>query len=541
MRPARPTRLQAPKEAVLARILPAFEGYEAPAWLLRRIAARTAVGMTIFTAANTRDARQIRELCDSLAAAAPGDPPLLIAADQEGGQLVGLGRGTTAFAGAMALGAAGDPQLTEEVALATGREMRALGLTVCYAPVCDLALTPHNDTLGTRAFGSGAEAVALHATAFVNGLAGAGVAAVVKHFPGGGAVMGDPHHGLGQLDADLDTLRRRELVPFRASLEAGAAMVMSGHFALPGVTGDSDLPATLSRRIMGDLLRRELGFDGLSITDALDMRALSQGAGQLVEAISALRAGVDLLLVTPDQRAQRRLEDGLAQAALRGLVPARSSRSAGARVRRLRRWLARFPRPPMEVVRGHEHLELARRAAARSLTLVRDERGLLPLRLSSADRLAVVTPEPRDLTPADTSSAERLDLAGAVRRHHARLLDLRVDAEPDEARIAAVRDAVSGCSAVIVGTVATHVQPAQARLVRAILESGVPCVTVSLRTPYDLADYPAAGTHVCAWSLVPAALEALAGALFGRTPITGRLPVAIPGLYPSGHGIIRSS
>lgn len=529
-----------PGDAVLRRLLPAFEGYQAPAWLRHRIAARSAVGMTVFAFANTRDAQQVRELCESLAAAVRGDPPLLIAADQEGGQLVGLGRGTTAFPGAMALGAANDPRLTEEVALATGREMRALGLTVCYAPVCDLALTPHNDTLGTRSFGSGPEAVALHAAAFVRGLAGAGVAAVPKHFPGGGAVAGDPHHGLGQLDVDLAMLRSRELVPFRAALEAGAAMVMSGHFALPGVTGDADLPATLSRRIMGDLLRRELGFRGISLTDALDMRALSQGAGQLVEAISALRAGVDLLLLTPDRRAQRRLEDGLPQAALRGLLPAGLTRDADARVRRLRRWLARFPRPPMEVVRGHDHLELARRAAARSLTLVRDERGLLPLSLPSEATLAVVTPEPRDLTPADTSSMETLDLAGAVRRHHARLLELRVHGEPDEARIAAVRDAVSGCAAAIVGSIATQVQPAQARLVRAILETGVPTVTVSLRTPYDLADYPDAGTHACAWSVVPAALEALADALFGRAGITGRLPVAIPGLYPSGHGMMRS-
>jgi beta-N-acetylhexosaminidase len=493
--------------------------------------------MTVFTFANTRDAGQIEALTASLQAAVPGDPPLLIAADQEGGQLVGLGKGTTAFPGAMALGAADDPALTEAVGLATAREMRALGVTVCYAPVCDLALTPRNTALGTRSFGSRPEAVARHAAAFVRGLAAGGVVATPKHFPGKGAVSVDTHVRLGVIEQDREGLSGRELVPFRACFEAGAGMVMSGHFALPAVTGDDDLPATLSRAIMSDLLRGELMFDGLAITDAIDMKALAQGSGQLVEAITALRAGVDLLLATPDRTAQRRLEDGLRQAARRGLVPAARTRAADRRIAAARRWLARFPRPDPAVVRSADHLALARVVAGRALTLVRDEAGLLPIRLGSDDRLALVTPRPRDLTPADSSSAEPLELAAVIRRMHPRLEDVRVPAEPSDADIAAVRERLSGCALAVVGTIATDQQPAQARLVEAVLATGIPTVTVALRTPYDLADYPGAGTHVCAWSIVPSALEALADGLFGRSSMSGRLPVAIPGLHPAGHGL----
>jgi beta-N-acetylhexosaminidase len=527
-------------DAVVARLLPAFSGHTAPGWLRRRVAAGSAVGMTLFTFHNTRDAGQIRELVDSLQSQVPGDPPLLVAADQEGGQLVGLGSGSTAFPGSMALGAADDAALTEEVGRATADEMRALGATVCYAPVCDLAEAPGNVSIGTRSFGSEPAAVARHAAALVRGLAAGGVVATPKHFPGKGAVTVDTHFTLGVVDRDREGLLAHELAPFRASFEAGAGMVMSGHFALPGVTGEGELPATLSRRIMSDLLRRELGFSGVSITDALDMKALAQGAGQLVEAISALRAGVDLLLCTPDRAAQRRLEDGLRQAARRGLIPAARTRQSLRRVAALRRWLGRFPRPDMAVVRSEAHLALARRAAAASLTVVRDDPGLLPLRLPAEAALAVVTPTPRDLTPADSSSAEALDLAGEIRRHHARVREVVVAAEPTDDDISAVREALAGCEAAVVGTIATNVQPAQARLVHAVLETGVPTVTVALRTPYDLADYPSAGSHVCAWSIVPAALAALADGLFGQVPMPGRLPVPIPGLYASGHSLTRT-
>jgi beta-N-acetylhexosaminidase len=495
--------------------------------------------MTIFTYHNTRDAGQIREMTDALLAQVPDDPPLLIAADQEGGQLVGLGPATTAFPGAMALGAADDEALTESVGRATADELRALGATVCYAPVCDLAEAPENMSIGTRAFGSQPELVARHAAAFSRGLAGGGVAATPKHFPGKGAVTVDTHFSLGVVDRDRAGLLARELAPFRASFDAGARMVMSGHFALPGVTGEDALPATLSRVIMHDILRRELGFRGVSITDALDMKALAQGAGQLVEAISALRAGVDLLLCTPDRPAQRRLEDGLAQAVLRGLIPPERTRQSLRRVAALRRWLGRFPRPDMAVVKGAAHAHLARRAAAASLTLVRDDEGLLPLRLPADAPLAVITPSPRDLTPADSSSLEPLDLASEIRRHHASVREIVVPAEPGDPDIASVRSAVAACAAAVLGTIATNAQPAQARLAEAVLSTRVPTVSVALRTPYDLADYPAARTYVCAWSIVPASLAALSDGLFGVVPMTGRLPVPIPGLDGVGHGLGR--
>ena len=253
---------------------------------------------------------------------------MLVAADQEGGQLLGLGDGTTQFAGAMALGATGDDELAERVAGAMARELRALGVNVDYAPVCDLANNPANPMLGIRSFGDDPEAVGRLAVATVRGLQSNGVAATVKHFPGAGDTAVDPHHELPLVARTNAELAQRELVPFRAVLAAGARMVMTGHFALPG--GTDDLPTSLSAAVLRDLLRGQLGFDGVTVTDALDMRALGQGSAQIVDAIAALRAGEDVLLGTPDERALERLEEGLDQAQRRGLSMPTTTRRPGA-------------------------------------------------------------------------------------------------------------------------------------------------------------------------------------------------------------------
>ncbi|MEX1336229.1 MAG: glycoside hydrolase family 3 N-terminal domain-containing protein [Candidatus Limnocylindrales bacterium] len=526
-----------PAETVLAQLLPAFDGPRPPGWLLRRIAAGHAHGVTVFLRANAADGDAVAALTEELHAAAPGHLPLLIGADQEGGQLVGLGHDTTRFPGAMALGAADDLSLTEANGRAMGRELRALGITVDYAPVCDVAVEPANASLGTRAFGSDPAGVARHAAALVRGLQEGGVVATPKHFPGFGAVDTDPHFELGSIDLDLDGLEARELVPFQAAIEAGAGMVMSGHVALPAVTGDRALPATVSRLVMHDLLRSRLGFNGVSITDAMDMKAVAQGVGGVIDSIVALRAGVDLLLMTPDVAAQRRLAEGLRQAALRGLVPAGRIRASQRRILRLRRWLKYFAWPERAYVRSQAHEDLALRTARAAITLVRDEAGLLPLRPTDGEPVLVITPQPRELTPADSSADEPLALAQVVRRHHRTVVDLRVPAEQTDEDIRAARVAALQATCGIVAPLATNVQPSQAHLVEAVLETGTPSVTVAMRTPYDLADYPRAATHLCSYSIVPASVGAVAEAVFGRSPLSGRLPVDIPGLYPRGHGL----
>ncbi len=330
-------------------------------------------------------------------------------------------------------------------------------------------------------------------------------------------------------------LAERELIPFRAALDAGARMVMTGHFALPGL--DAGLPTSLSAAVLRDLLRGQLGFDGVTVTDAMDMHALAQGSAQIVDAIAALRAGEDVLLGAVGEPAIERLEGGLAQAERRGLFDPDDDAAAKRRLDELRRWLGGHEQPPLDVVGCGDHQALAAELARRSITLVRNDDRLLPLKPAADARIAVVQSMPADLTPADTSSTVAPTLASALRRRHAGVEEILLPATPGETDVAGLGERLAAFDVVVLGTFSAHLQPAQAALATAVLASGRPTVTVALRTPWDLLAYPSARTHVCSYGILPPSMEALAAALLGESPFVGRLPVEIAGLHPRGHGL----
>lgn len=311
-------------------------------------------------------------------------------------------------------------------------------------------------------------------------------------------------------------------------------MVMTGHVTIAG--DDDGLPASLSASVLGDLLRGELGFDGVTVTDAMDMRALAQGSGQIVDAIAALRAGEDVLLGTPDEAALARLDEGLAQARRRGLIE--GDAAVDSRLLELRDWVGRGDQPPIEVVGCERHEALAAELARRSITLVRNDDGLLPLRPAADARIAVVQSMPADLTPADTSSTVPPTLASSLRRRITGVEEILLPAAPGDTDIGGVVERLTRFDLVIVGTFSAHLQPAQAALGAAVLASGRPTVTVALRTPWDLLAYPSARTHVCTYGILPPSMDALAAALLGEAGFAGRLPVDIGGLHPRGHGIV---
>jgi beta-N-acetylhexosaminidase len=527
---------------ILGRLMLAFEGRTLPAWMARRLSRTPAAGITLFRHFNVESPGQVRELTGAIQGAAarrdPLSPPVIVAADQEGGQLLAMGDGPTAFAGNMAIGATGDVELARRVGAAIGRELSAMGVNVAYAPVVDLATDPGNPAVGIRSFGDDPIAVGRFAAAFVEGLREAGVVGAAKHFPGLGDAPVDTHHALAVVDHERRRLEAMELVPFRAVFDAGVGIVMSAHLAVPALSGDPSIPATLSRPVMDVVLRRELGFRGVTVSDALDMRALEQGPGQVVDVIAAINAGVDLLLCTADRAAQRRIEDGLRRAAARGLFEPRRSAAAERRILALRRRLGRVRRPELAVVGSAEHRSLSGELARRSITLVRDDAGALPLRLASDARLLAVMPEPRDLTPADTSSLVPAGLAAALRTVHPTVEEIVTSHPPTDRDIAAVRHRAATAAAVVVGTIDAVRDRAQARLVEASLSSGRPVIAVALRTPFDLATYPDAPTYLATYSILPDPLAALADVLVGRSGAVGRLPVAIDGLYERGHGMV---
>jgi beta-N-acetylhexosaminidase len=506
-------------------LLLAFEGTALPSWFAERLRSSPVAGVTLFRPTNVAGAGQVRDLTAALQRARPdGDPLLLVAADHEGGQFLGLGADATAFAGNLALGAVGDPDLAERVGAAMGREALALGVNVVYAPDCDLLLAPGNPSIGIRSFGDDPVSVAALAAAFVRGLRAAGVAATPKHFPGVGAAPVDSHHVLGAVEAPREVLAARELEVMRAAIAADPGLVMTGHVAVPALTGRDDLPGTLSRVLVTEVLRGELGYAGVVVTDALDMHALEQGEGRTPAAVAALRAGVDLLLCAPDEEANEQLRHGLRDAWSRGELDAGQLTTSRERIAALRSQLGSAEQPPIDVVGCDEHTELAAELARRSITLVRDDVGLLPL--NPDRRILVLQPSPRDLTPADTTSHVAPVMAAALRQHVAAVDELVYPDPPSDADVADAVARARRAEVVVLGTSAAHLTPSQLTLAREVLGCGRPTVLVALRTPYDVAALPAP-TALCTYGIQTPTLAALAEVLVGRRDAPGRLPVAL--------------
>ncbi|MEA2549047.1 MAG: beta-N-acetylhexosaminidase [Chloroflexota bacterium] len=510
------------------RLLVSFDGLTLSPAEAEAIA-RRAAGVTLYRHLNVRSAGQVRALTDTLQAAAVrlGLPPLLVGADHETGQLHALGDDATPFAGAMALGATGDLELAERVSRAIGRELRAMGINLVYAPVCDLATNPRNPVVGIRAFGDEPVAVGRLAAATVRGLQSAGVAATVKHLPGHGEPGGDSHLGLPVIERSAAELRARELVPFRSAITAGARVAMAGHLAVPALTGRRDLPATLAREIVHDLLRDELGFDGLVVSDALDMGGV-RGDDGAPNVGGALRAGIDLLLCGPDPDAQLRVEAGLARA-MDGLDRAEVAASAR-RLAGLRDWLAGFGDVELDVVGGDEHRALADELAERSITRIRDRDGLIPAHLPADARILVIEPHPSNLTPADTSVLlPPGGLAAAIRDRHPTVESIVVvDAVPDS-EVGSLRELALAADLTILGTVDALGRPTIVKLARALAAGGRPVVAVALRGPWDADAYPEVGTVLATYGSQAPSLAALVAAVWGDAPLTGRLPVRLAG------------
>ncbi|HZW52694.1 MAG TPA: beta-N-acetylhexosaminidase, partial [Candidatus Elarobacter sp.] len=252
-------------------------------------------GALILFARNVGTTEDLRDLVFALRATA--SPPPLITVDQEGGRVERIHDGVAALPSAMAVGATGDVALAEKLGTLVGRDLARLGINVDLAPVADLSLQPRSVVVSTRAYGDDPERVGAFAGAFAHGLERAGVAATVKHFPGHGSTAEDSHVALPRVTADAATLRARDLIPFERAIAGHAAsIVITAHVVIEAF--DPDRPATLSRKVLTDLLRGELGYDGVVATDCLEMDAIAGGIGTVRGAVEALAAGADLLLIS---------------------------------------------------------------------------------------------------------------------------------------------------------------------------------------------------------------------------------------------------
>ncbi|WP_405769227.1 beta-N-acetylhexosaminidase [Streptomyces sp. NBC_01538] len=317
-------------EAVHRCLVAGFDGTTGVPHTLKRLIDRGLGGVILFTR-NVRDAAQVRRLTDELRALRPD---LLVAIDNEGGGIGHLvAAGAPEVPGSYALGVVDDPDLTARCADALAGHLALLGITVSYAPVADLQHHPDNPIVRTRSFGADPELAARHLRAWITATEARGVASCAKHFPGHGGTVTDSHHEMAVDRRSYDEIRA-DVEPFRAAVAAGVPMLMSAHVVYPAL--DPERPATLSRRILDDLLRHDLGFEGVLVSDALEMKAIADRYGEAAGARLALAAGADQVIVAvPDLATTLACRDAVIDALRDGTLTEERVREAAGRVRKL--------------------------------------------------------------------------------------------------------------------------------------------------------------------------------------------------------------
>lgn len=496
---------------------------------------------------NTRDPHQIAELSNGIQRAGLAQPtpiPLLISTDQEHGIVARVGKPATLMPGAMALGAGGSRSDAREAARIAGTELAAMGIRQNYAPVADVNVNPANPVIGVRSFGSDPQAVAGLVASQVRGYQGAGIAATSKHFPGHGDTVSDSHTSLPTIHHTREEWGVLDAPPFRAAIAAGIRSIMTAHIVVPALDPSED-PATLSRPILTGILREELGYDGVVVTDALDMAGVRQKYGDDRVPVLALKAGCDQLLNPPNLSVAW---NAVLQAVRNGELTEQRIEESILRILLLKSELGLFRSPFVSregvdrTVGKRSHLAAADRIAQETTTLLANPAGLLPLSRRSHRNVLVVGADPA--SPSGTTGPPTTTLAKAFTELGFTATALSTGITPTAARIEEAVVAAAGKDVVVVGTYNVSATSPQRTLVSRLAATGVPVVTVAIRNPYDVAQLTGFAASLATYSWTDVELRAAVRVIAGRAEPEGRLPVPVQRaddptqvLYPVGHGL----
>jgi len=502
--------------------------------------------------ANVESPRQLAAFSNGIQRAAMAQRhriPATIATDQEGGIVARVPPPATQSPGSMALAAGRSTDDARTLARITGRELRAIGVNQDYAPDADVNVNPGNPVIGVRSFGSDPALVSRMVTAQVDGYRSGGVAATIKHFPGHGDTTTDSHTGVPRIGHTREEWERIDLPPFQRAIARGVDSIMTAHIVVPSLDPSED-PATLSRPILTGILRQRLGYDGVVVTDALDMQGVRDKYGDERIPVLALKAGVDVLLKPPADASGNgvfpRQLAAVVDAVKSGELTERRIDESVYRILRLKQRRGLFRDPYADeskidrVVGKAAHLAAAQRATDRTTTLVKNEAGLLPL-----------APGARNVLVTGWGATTTATLAGELAARGATTTVRETGLSPGQAAIDQAVAAAEGADLVVAVTnrawdvkeESGHNGPGQMNLVTSLVATGKPVVVIAARDPYDIAYFTEARTYVATFSYTAEALRSVAKVLFGEIEPKGRLPVTIPvrdgsaTLYPFGHGL----
>ncbi|MEV6121661.1 glycoside hydrolase family 3 protein [Streptomyces sp. SID8352] len=496
---------------------------------------------------NIQDPHQIADLTNGVQRASlalPTPIPSLISIDQEHGANVRIGSGATQLPGAMALGAGRSLSDARAAGRISGTELAALGIHQNFAPVADVNVNPANPIINVRSFGADARDVGRMVAAQVTGYQQAGVVACAKHFPGHGDTGEDSHTGLPVITHTREEWERIDAPPFRAAIAAGVDSIMTAHLQVPALDPSND-PATLSPTILQGVLRGELGFDGVIVTDALNMRGVRTKYGDDRVPVLALKAGADQLLFPPNIDVAYH---GVLAAVRAGEITEARLDESVLRILRLKDKAGLLDGSPYvsakqvdRVVGARKHLNEAARIAERTTTLLVNQRETLPLRRKQK-KLLVVGASPA--FPTDSTRTTVPELARAFDELGYSTTRLATGRTPDAAAIDAAVAAARGRDAVVVTTDNVNATSAQRTLVARLLATGVPVIHLAVRNPYDIAHLPGVRASLVSYCWTEVELRAAARVIAGRVEPRGKLPVPIQRaddpakvLFRAGHGL----
>lgn len=498
-----------------------FQGPEMTEELMEHVR-RYKIGNIVLFEYNVVDKTQLKRLCGeitSLVERETGYPPF-ITIDQEGGAVSRLKEDATIFPSAMAVAATGNPENARVAGRITGEELRAMGVNFNLAPVMDVNNNPNNPVIGVRSYGDDPASVARYGIQMAQGLREGGVLASLKHFPGHGDTAVDSHLGLPRVEKSLEELLACELLPFQAAIDAGVPAVMTTHILFPALEPDG-VPATLSRRIMTDLLQTRMGFQGLVVSDCMMMGAIERFFGTVQGGVAAIRAGVDLVFVSHSPALASQLIEALRSALDAGDVDAAEFAASTEKLLRFKAGLRRDA-PSLDTVGSAEHRACSQAMTRGAITAVQQAPfalGERPLFLGCYRFRPTMASSPED-TSFSFPQEMRARLGGDA---------IVTSQNPEGDEIARVLSQAAGHSSLVVGTYNGRLRPGQLALVSAAAKLDLPVCAVALRNPYDLAELPAQVYALAAYDYDARTFAALADVLAGNLTPTGVLPVRLRG------------
>ncbi|WP_339834852.1 beta-N-acetylhexosaminidase [Paenibacillus sp. FSL R7-0272] len=544
-------------------LLCGFHGTE-PEGGIEKLLGDYPIGGIVYFARNVVSPEQVERLSGGLQniAQASGNVPLWIAIDQEGGMVARITEGIALMPGQMAIAAAGSVQDAYAAARISGTELQSMGINMNFAPVLDVNNNASNPVIGVRSFGESAEKVADFGAASIAGFQQAGIAATAKHFPGHGDTDTDSHLDLPVITHDRTRVDQVELVPFRAAIAEGVDAMMSAHIYFPALEPER-LPVTLSHSVLTGLLRKELGYEGMILTDCMEMKAIATHYGTVDAAVMAVEAGADMVLISHTAQLQVEAFEALMNAVKSGRI---SERRIDESVKRLLTYKMKRGLMNVEMsvsmsgISGVDdihatpavvhnsinsmnvnqpvavpfqrnsppHQEVAQRISEKSITLIRDAQHMLPLK---QERTLVITVAAEVTSIADEQLDGGATLGAALSAQGLEVVDMRVAA--DEIALSSAR-LLQAAEAVDVGQIVIGTHNAgspsgdpQCRLIGWLQQLGKPLAVTALRSPYDLQKLPDVQTYIAAYESRPLAMSSAAKAMMGQIPFKGELPVTI--------------